>query len=114
MRQPEIARTGSQFAERRNEFAVAVELGNSRHCIGRRVWRLAAVALSDEYIAVRCDDDTGRFRERVRRISSDPRFAEREQDFSFRAEFDDRMALVYIAGIFTALPLIHAAGVGDP
>src|SRR5439155_2258238 len=50
------------------------------------------MAIRDENIAVRSDEDVRRLIESIRTVASDSRFAKSHQDFSIRAELENLMA----------------------
>src|SRR5437870_11062685 len=50
------------------------------------------MAIRDENIAVRSDEDVRRLIESIRTVASDSGFAESHQDFSVRAELENLMA----------------------
>src|SRR5437762_13479057 len=82
----EIARPGALLAPRFDERAVFGELDNTR--IG-----VAAVAVADEDVAVRRDEDGGRHVERIGSIARDACLAERHQEFAVSAKLENLMTV---------------------
>ena len=62
------------------------------------------MAVPDEDIAIRRDQDGGRLIERVRTISGDSSLAERHQDLAFRTELENLVTLSVSVGILPVGP----------
>src|SRR4030095_3913364 len=82
----ELARAASLFSPGLDELPVLRELNDPGV-------RIPAMSVSDEDVAIGGGDDIGRLIECVRAVAGDAHLAERQQDFSFRTEFDDDLSL---------------------
>ena len=82
----ELTRAGPLLSPRLDELPVFRELHDARV-------RLAAVAVGDEDVAVRSDQDVGRLIERIGTVAGDSRLAQRHQDLAIGAELEHLVTL---------------------
>src|SRR2546426_4026073 len=97
MRRLEVAGSGPLLPPRLDERALLRELHHPRV-------RVPTMAVPDEDVAVRCDEDRRWHVEHIGAIAGDSGLAKRHQDFAVRTQFENLVTLSISPGILSVGP----------